>query len=247
MPTLDELIQKKVDLFESTPENLATASEKVQRKLWGELQPLVSSLEVDKDGNVAQTEKNIRKIGEITDALNKLLAGKDYTDAIKVFLADIDKGVEITDELARKIEASFEPDKVMRDILTLSKQNAINSLIGDTMRSRVTLPFVEELTMAIASRAKLGDTVKALKTVIEGSPETDGRLVANVKNVAITAQAIADRAYSAAVAESIGVVWYKYVGGVIETSRDFCEHRNRKFFHINEIRDWGEGKNAGRY
>lgn len=245
MPSLDELIKQKVDLFESTPENLATASEKVQRKLWGELLPLVQTLEVDKDGNVAQSQKNIRKIGEITDKLQILLAGKEYTDAIKVFLADIDKGVVLTDEIARKIEASFEPSQVLKDILTLSKQNAINSLIGETMRSRVTLPFVEQLTTAIATRAPLRDTVAALKIAIEGSPDVDGRLLANVKTVAITAQAIADRSYAAGVAEAIGAVWYKYVGGIIHTSREFCENRNRKFFHIKEIQAWGEGKNAG--
>jgi len=249
LPSLDELIKQKVDLFESTPENLATASEKVQRRLWGELQPLVSSLEVDKDGNVAQTEKNIRKIGEITDGLNKLLAGKEYTDAIKVFLEDIDKGVALTDEIARKIESSFEPDKVLKDILTLSKQNAINSLIGETMRSRVTLPFVEQLTTAVAARTPLREVVKTLKTVIEGTPDVDGRLLANVKTVAITAQAIADSAYSAGVSEAVGAVWFKYVGGEIKTTRNFCEERTGKYYHIKEIQAWGnldwDGRIAG--
>lgn len=249
MPSLDELIKQKVDLFESTPDNLATASERVQRKLWGELLPLVQTLEVDKDGNVAQSQKNIRKIGEITDKLQILLAGKEYTDAIKVFLADIDKGVVLTDEIARKIEASFEPSQVLKDILTLSKQNAINSLIGETMRSRVTLPFVEQLTTAVAARTPLAETIKTLKTVIEGSPDVDGRLLANVKTVAITAQAIADSAYSAGVSEAIGAVWFKYVGGEIPTTRHFCEERTGKFFHIKEVEKWGnltwDGRIAG--
>lgn len=249
MPNIEKLIQEKVDLLESTPENLATASEKVQRKLWRELLPYVQELEVDANGNVAQTETNIRKIGEIQNKLSELLAGKEYTDAIKVFLADIDKGVQLTNDIARDIKKSFEPTQVMKDILRISKQNAINSLIGETMRSRVTLPFVEQLTAAVAARVPLRETVKTLQTVIEGTPDVDGRLLANVKTVALTAQAIADNAYSAAVNDAIGAEWYVYRGGKIKTTRDFCLERNGKYFHKKEIEKWGkedwEGRIAG--
>jgi hypothetical protein len=137
----------------------------------------------------------------------------------------------------------------MKDILRISKQNAINSLIGETMRSRVTLPFVEQLTAAVAARVPLRETVKTLQTVIEGTPDVDGRLLANVKTVALTAQAIADNAYSAAVNDAIGAEWYVYRGGKIKTTRDFCLSRNGKYFHKKEIQKWGgedwEGRIAG--
>lgn len=33
-------------------------------------------------------------------------------------------------------------------------------------------------------------------------------------------------------------VWVKYVGGLIETSRDWCEDHNDKYFHIEEVKRW---------
>jgi hypothetical protein len=108
------------------------------------------------------------------------------------------------------------------------------------MRARVTLPFVEQLTAAVATRSTLSETVKALRTVIEGDKDVDGRLVANVKTVAQTAQAIADRNYSAQVNEAIGAEWYRYAGSEIDTTRDFCAERHGQYFHKKEIEGWAD-------
>jgi hypothetical protein len=201
-------------------------------------------MDVDDNGNIAQTEDNIRRIGLITDELNKSLAGGEYKDAVQKFLGSIDEGVQLTDDIAKKIDSSFEPDNVQRQLLAISKQNAINAFFGSGLRENVSVPFLEQLTANVAARAPLNQAVKALQGVIEGTDANDGRLLANVRNAAGTAQAIADRSYAAAVNEQIGVEYYQYLGGEIATTRPFCAHREGKIFHRKEIEAWGNGENS---
>jgi hypothetical protein len=244
MASFDELVKSKVKLLENVPEELATAAERAQRDAWRKLGPLLAEMDVDADGNIAHTEDNIRRIGLITEELNKVLAGGEYRDAVQSFLGSIDEGIQLTDDIAKKIDSTFEPNNVQRQLLAISKQNAINAFFGSGLRERVTQPFLEQLTANVAARAPLREAVKALQGVIEGTDTTDGRLLANVRTTANTAQAIADRSYAAAVNEELGIEYFQYLGGEIATTRPFCEHREGEIYHRKEIEAWGAGENS---
>jgi hypothetical protein len=244
MASFDDLVKQKIKLLETVPENIATAAEKAQREAWRKIAPMLAEMDVDANGNIAQTENNIRRIGGITDELNKVLAGGEYKTAVQSFLASIDEGVQLTDDIAKKIDSSFQPDNVQKQLLAISKQNAINAFFGSGLRENVTQPFLEQLTANVAARAPLNQAVKALQGVIEGTDTTDGRLLANVRTTANTAQAIADRSYAAAVNDELGIEYFQYLGGEIPTTRPFCEHREGAIFHRKEIEAWGDGKNS---
>ena len=244
MASFDELVKRKIKLLETVPESIVTAAEKAQRDAWRKLGPLLAEMDVDATGNIRQTEDNIRRIGLITEELNKVLAGGEYKDAVQSFLSSIDEGVQLTDDIAKKIDSNFQPDNVQKQLLAISKQNAINAFFGSGLRDNVTVPFLEQLTANVAARAPLNQAVKALQGVIEGTETTDGRLLANVRTTANTAQAIADRSYAAAVNEELGIEYFQYLGGEIPTTRPFCEHREGAIFHRKEIEAWGDGKNS---
>ena len=244
MASFDELVARKIKLLETVPETIITAAEKAQRDAWRKLSPLLAEMDVDATGNIRQTEDNIRRIGLITEELNKVLAGGEYKDAVQSFLSSIDEGVQLTDDIAKKIDSNFQPDNVQKQLLAISKQNAINAFFGSGLRDNVTVPFLEQLTANVAARAPLNQAVKALQGVIEGTETTDGRLLANVRTTANTAQAIADRSYSAAVNEELGIEYFQYLGGEIPTTRPFCEHREGAIFHRKEIEAWGDGENS---
>ena len=245
MASFDDLVKQKIKLLETVPENIATAAEKAQREAWRKIAPMLAEMDVDANGNIAQTENNIRRIGGITDELNKVLAGGEYKAAVQSFLASIDEGVQLTDDIAKKIDSTFQPDNVQKQLLAISKQNAINAFFGSGLRENVTQPFLEQLTANVAARAPLNQAVKALQGVIEGTDTTDGRLLANVRTTANTAQAIADRSYAAAVNDELGIEYFQYLGGEIPTTRPFCQHREGAIFHRKEIEAWGDGKNSG--
>lgn len=245
MASFEQLVKDKIKLFEEVPKRLETAAIKTQAEAWKAIRPLLEDMDVDASGNIEQTEDNIRRIGLINDELKKVLAGSDYRQAVKDFLDSIDKGVILTNDIAKTFEKGFEPTDVQKQLLQISKQNAINAFFGSGLDQRFTQPFLEQLTTNIAARAPLREAVNTLETIVTGDGKADGKLLANIKTTATTAQAVADRSYSAAVNEELGLEWYEYVGGEIPTTRPFCEHREGQIFHKKEIEAWGDGKNSG--
>jgi len=244
MASFDELVKAKIKLFEQVPERLATAAVKTQAEAWRKLKPLLEDMDVDANGNIEQSEGNIRRIGLISDELKKVLAGGDYRQAVKDFLDSIDKGVVLTDDIARTFESSFEPTGAQKQLLQISKQNTINAFFGSGLDQRFTQPFLEQLTTNIAARAPLREAVNALEGLVVGTEANDGRLLANIKTTATTAQAVADRSYSAAVNAELGIEWFEYLGGEIDTTRPFCANRENGIYHRGEIEAWGDGKNS---
>lgn len=244
MASLDELIKKKIRLFEQIPKDMATSAERAQLDAWRTVEPLLRDMDVDSTGNIIQSDANINRIGLIADELNKVLAGGEYKDAVSKFLSQIEAGVNLSTEIAQKFEAGFEPTEAQRRLVQISKQNAINSFFGSGLRQVVSQPFLEQLTANVAARAPLRDAVKALSQTIIGTKEIDGKLLKNVRTVASTAQAIADSSYSAAINEQLGIQWFQYLGGEIPTTRPFCEHRQGEIFHRKEIEAWGRGENS---
>ena len=152
--------------------------------------------------------------------------------------------MQLTDEIARTFEESFEPNQVQKQLLQISKQNAINAFYGSGLDARFTQPFLEQLTANVAARAPLREAVKTLENLVTGDGTADGRILANIKTTATTAQAVADRSYSAAVNEELDIQWYEYLGGEIDTTRPFCRNREDGIYHKKEIEAWGDGKNS---
>lgn len=245
MATIDELAARKAKILESAPEVLANDAIRIQKQLWEQLTPLINSLEVDSQGNIVQSVRNINKISAIINSLNILLAGDEYRDAVRQFLSSLDENIEITNEIAKQIRSGFEPNEYQRRLIELVRAQSLSSLVSDGLRNAVSRPFAQQLIANVTSKAPLRDAVKSLRLIIEGDSTTDGRIAANVKTVATTAQAVSDREYSNAVYEDLGIEYFKYIGGEIETTRPFCEHRVGKVFHRKEIEAWGNGKNAG--
>lgn len=244
MASLDSLIKKKIQLLESVPEQLATDAQKVQLKTWKELGPLLNTFEVDSTGNIIQSDANVKKIGQVGDSLNKLIAGSEYQEAVKTFIESIDEGVKLTDKIAKKFQAAYEPTSAQRALLKLTQTNAIDAFIGTGLRNNVVQPFIEQLTANVAARAPLAQMINSLETIVVGNGKLEGRLLGQIKTTAITAQAVADRSYSAVVSDTLQIEYFKYIGGEIPTSRDFCKHREGEIFHTKEIEAWGNGQNS---
>ena len=245
MASLKDIVKEKIKLFDSTPERMATSTEKVQLKIWKELLPVINELEVDATGNIIQSDNNVARIGIIADKLNEALAGKEYQSVIKTFLNSIDEGVVLTNDIAKKFDDAFEPTAAQNKLLQISKTNAIDNFIGSGLKNNVTQPFLEQLVTNISARAPLSETIKALQGSILGNDKIEGNLLRHIKTTALTAQAVADRSYSSAINETIGAVYYEYLGGEIPTTRPFCQHREGEVFHKQEIEQWGKGINSG--
>jgi hypothetical protein len=79
-----------------------------------------------------------------------------------------------------------------------------------------------------------------------GLGEGDGQLMNWTKQVAHDRFATTDRAYMQAAADELDIQWFRYAGGEIEQTRDFCSERLGQVFHRSEIAAWADLQWAGK-
>ena len=77
---------------------------------------------------------------------------------------------------------------------------------------------------------------KQIKTLIDGSQNTMGALEKHHRNFAFDLYSQIDRATSDVIRNDLGFVFAIYEGGLIETSRIFCEEHDGNIYHISEIK-----------
>ena len=100
--------------------------------------------------------------------------------------------------------------------------------------------MADQMTMAVVT----GSKVSALTAGIRKAVDTTG-VDASVKQAAESAPAMMQRAQTAAAAESAGIVFYRFQGRPIKTTRPWCREREGRVWHIEEIREWGRKAAAG--
>jgi hypothetical protein len=244
--TFDELIAKKLDLFNTAENDLLLATANSQRQLWALISDDFDKLQVDARGNIKLTDTNIKIVAEIVNKLKTGLGATEFANAMRLFLNKFDTGLEINTAIARELKSSYTLSQAQRSLMNQAKATAIDLLTNEGYKSRIDQTFRIPLNAAIQSGANLRETVKTMRKIIQGDKENDGRILANVKTYAGTTYATAERALTNSIFKDLNWKWFRYVGGEIDTTRTFCEERNGKYFHRNSIAEWAdEGEWSG--
>jgi len=243
MATFEELVKQKIEILENSPERFSSSVEKAQLKLWNEIEKQFDKLQT-KGGKVVQNSKNLALINTIVKRLGVLISTGDYIKAVQSFLGEYDQSAKISTGLVKTLDKAFVPNAFAKQIQTLYREAAIDQLFTNPSSNTQT-SLRANLISSISSGATFAQTVNSAREIVQGGPDTDGRMLANIKTVAITSIAVSDAGYSAAINNQIGAEWFRYVGGTIETTRPFCQQRNGKYYHRKEIEAWGAGKESG--
>jgi hypothetical protein len=244
--TFDELIAKKLDLFNNAENDLLLATANSQRQLWALISDDFDKLQVDARGNIRLTDTNIKIVAEIVNKLKTGLGATEFANAMRLFLNKFDRGLQINTDIARALKPSYTLSQAQRSLMNQAKATAIDLLTNEGYKSRIDQTFRIPLNAAIQSGANLRETVKTMREIIQGNKDNDGRILANVKTYAGTTYATAERALTNSIFKDLNWKWFRYVGGEIDTTRTFCEERNGKYFHRNAIAEWAdEGEWSG--
>lgn len=239
-----DLIKKKNERLLSVPNAFEDAVSKAQKELFNEIIALVDSLERD-GGNIVISSDNLLKIEEIGIKIKQALNGSDYIEAVREFASEFDKQAEINIEYFKNTFPDFKESELASQILANSKKITVELLVST--ENEFILPLKDVLNDAVVSGSSWGDTVKNIRTFVEGNKDLDGRLLRYSKQIASDALATSDRAFTMAVSEDLGAEWFFYSGGEIGGTREFCHERNGRYFHKKEVEKWSHldwpGKN----
>lgn len=231
-------MSERLDRLESVPDSYNKRVAKSQPEIFKTVMGLIDSLD-RKDGQILITESNLTKVNQIINDLKGTLSESKYFKSTISFIKEFN-------EQARLIDLDFaalniEPNDVNVAVLQTAKNEAIQALLSESaLTQEYYRPLQKILNNSISNGASYADTVDAIRSITVGDTERLGLLHRYAGQIASDAFATSDRNYSHSIAEENGVEWYRYQGGLIADSRDFCTQRNGKFYHKKEIEDWGD-------
>lgn len=245
MATLLEILDKKNQRIEDIPESFQSSVEKLQRRIYNRIVELIGQLET-RNGQIVMSEANLLRVQNINDELKRVLNGREYIEAVRKFTNEFEVQKNANDAYFRKaFGSSFTPTGIANQLVRNSQRNAFELLAGAPAEQNFIEPIRAQLEQAVSSGASFKDTIQGIRDTVEGTEESDGRLLRYSKQVSWDAFALSDRAYTNAISEDLDIEWYRYSGGLVKDSRCFCEERDRQYFHYKEIEAFGRMEDLG--
>lgn len=203
----------------------------------------LDNLDRDENGNVKMNDKNISLLNQIDDAFDQI-AKQDNTKILKQLTTNITNIVGYNQKYFSAIDGEAKVLKILPKV-----QNAMsgwlgikdgtpqkNGFIDQLVKDDTAKVAVKNLAMKIViGQQGLENAKGEMKLLIEGNNDKLGAFERHHKTFANDLYSQIDRATSNVVRQDLKMVFAVYEGGLIETSRPFCEEHNGKVFHISEI------------
>jgi hypothetical protein len=196
------------------------------------------------NGVVDQTGANLRTVTAILEDLRAYMTQGEYATVIgelnKDFIQQQATSTAYMTTLGGQgIETTFAAQ-------TYAARRA--QLVGQLVNGideAVLNPVFETLLTGIETKASYSDLLVSVTDSIVGTPNYDGRLLAYSRQLVSDTISITDSAFTEIIAADLGLQWYRYTGGLMDTTRCFCQQRNGKWYHKKEVESWGRKENLG--
>lgn len=218
----------------------------VQKRLYSDFLSLVNQLELDSGGYVKQTAANRSILNRAEVTFNNSISTSGYQDAINRALGTINKLDAVNIAYFESIDSAF---KLNRQFLTSLQNSTISTLenliLNDGLNSQIRTPLLQILNQNVNSGGSYAGMVKQVQDYIIGG-DNEGKLLRYSKQIVRDSLFQYSRAYQEAVTNDLGLDWYMYEGGLMQTSRPFCIERAGHFYHRKEIESWASLQWAGK-
>jgi hypothetical protein len=242
---IKRLASNRTALINSLLDKLEAKVQTGQRELLKRvLNDFVDKMDKDEDGNIKNTLENKRRFSMFDTVYNRF--AKDNGLAVVQSIAD---GVTRIVDFNANYFSAFTGSAQLGAINSNVKET-LTAWLGLTTRGNVEPngyldTLIKDATVknqiknivlkSVVSQAGYFETKKALQNHIEGTPDKLGALQRYYRNFAYDTFSVVDRTNGKIFADKLKFNYAIYEGGLIETSRKFCEDHNGKVFSREEI------------
>lgn len=220
----------------------------VQNKLYNDLVTILKFVDVDEQGYIKQNAGNRSILRAAQDQFDKTIKSSTYQYALEQHLNVIPVIDSLNTEYFESISSAFKPNRVFIKNLQTQTIESVNSLVlQDGLSAQIKLPLNQILQQNINTGGSFTGMLNQVKTFVQGNENLDGRLLSYSKTILHDTLFQYARSFQNSVTNDLGLVWFRYIGGLMDKSREFCIERNGGYFHQKEIESWAEldwkGKN----
>lgn len=236
MTEQERLIKEILSVTDDAVNSFSSSIPAMQRQILDEVVLLVKDLDIDSKGTIKNNVANLRTIGKIKGALEKIVLNDDYLKDVKKFTDAFNEVAKLQNQYFNLIEKTFKPSKLLAEIQKQSINSAIESLTESGIGANVTDEIKDMLQRNITSGGSYSELQTQLRNSILSNKTGGGLLERYTKQVTTDSIQQFNAQYAHAVSDDLGLDWFMYVGSNIETTREFCEHlTKKKYVHRSEI------------
>lgn len=220
--------------------NLARSASQTSIQIFDAIRGMISQLDLDAQGRVKRTAKNIRTANRINQRVSQLMRRPGtWGQAVNSYLANyatVDGVlVQYYGLLADGLGRSVEDYALLRKTAV---DRARNALLSTGIDEALSKPLKNILERNVLTRVTPAELIDSLQSFILGEKGLDPALTRYSKQIATDALHIYSGEYNMAVAEDLELEWVKFTGSTIATTRPFCRARSQKYYHVSEVRSW---------
>jgi hypothetical protein len=226
------------DTGESAATRLNEALLKFAPRLSARIQRIAAGIETE-GGRVKSTPENLASIAALVAAMRNDFIDDELVEAITEY-------VESFDSISQDVLDAFgdfddlDPDLVAAIDRTFKQQAAGLLLSPETYERSLWNTVANGMIYAVAVGGPVIDMLGSIDNIVESGAVTQA-----TAGIVESAPLMLQRTATAAVAESVGAEFFFYQGRPIKTTREFCRDREGKYWHREEIKQWGRDAARG--
>lgn len=231
-------VEKIIKTLDGSVEDFVKDLPLSEQKIWERVQNLIKKLETDGLGNVKNSVANLRVLTEINKEINGIVLNEDYKKKVAKFTTVFGDLESLNNSYLSSVFTKFKPSKVLKELTKASVDITIDQLQETGVTSSLSSELKDILKQNITTGGSYATLTEQLRESILGKPNEAGGLTRYARTFTTDAINQYSATYTRQATSDLGVVWYRYTGSNMETTRPFCEHLTKKdggYFHVNEI------------
>ena len=227
-------INKLLKLIDSSIADFDKDIPAIQKRMLRELQVFLKDIELN-SGNIKNSVYNIGLLNKLKTKIDSIVLTDDYKDRVVQFAKAFGMITAWHDSYFSSITTGFKRKPVFEAI----KKNAIDWTIEgltDRATSSVSDGIRDLLNRNITTGGNYSDLLDQMRNYIMTNDTGDGALQRYSKQITTDSLNQYSAQYNNAISADLGLKWRRYVGSLLETSREFCVHlTDKEFYHISEL------------
>ena len=219
----------------------------VQKKIYSKLLDELKQLTLYSDGSIKNNLENIKRISRIKKELENIVLDKKYLASVSEYLTAFETVENIQNVYFSKLSSDFTPMKVLAEVKKQAITDTAEMLTKNGVDVNFLNPIKEIIKTNITSGGSYAELTEQLRKEILGTPDLDGKLMKYAQQVTTDAINQYSAQYMKIITDDLGLVWFRYVGSLIKTSRPFCVALVKKsYVHKDEFPEILKGNIDGK-
>lgn len=243
--TAAEAARLKIEGIDRIPDEWVKKVMRFQPSMAAQMRRLLSRITVDSAGIIEPTSANLARVDELLTAMQRWLTQSEYLEFVGQLSNEMVGQQTATVTYFTEAFGEAPVSTFASAVYNTGRAQLIADIIPEGLSYPLWKPLRDTMTNGIATGAGYADLLEEVTAIIQGGEGQEGAILRYSRVIVADTIAATDASFTDIIATDLGLEWYKYTGGKMDTTRCFCLKRNGKFYHRKEVEAWGNGHDVG--